>query len=46
MNEEYPYLQNQEDSKGENHYEETMSVGLQAANEIEKAFKKCLDYLQ
>ena len=45
LNEEYPYLQNQEDSNGENHYEETMSVGIQTANEIEKAFKKCLGLL-
>ncbi len=45
LNDEYPYLQNKEDTKGENHYEETMSVGFEVSEKIAKAFSKCLSKL-
>lgn len=38
----YPYVVSIKDSKGENHYEETMSVGETCAMKISKAFEKCL----
>ena len=38
----YPYVVSVRDSKGENHYEETMSVGESCAIKISKAFEKCL----
>ena len=44
VNEEYPYVQNRLDQYGENHYEETNSVGENAAyviiNAVEKALKR------
>lgn len=42
VNEEYPYIQTIVDSKDENHYEETMSVGETCAVKIASAFEKCL----
>jgi len=44
VNEEYPYIQNKTDQYGENHYEETNSVGPNTAikliEALEKAYKK------
>lgn len=42
VDDEYPYIVSTEDYKGENHYEETMSVGIKAASKIANAFNKCL----
>lgn len=46
VNSKYPYVQNITDDKGENHYEETMSVGEFCANDIANAFEKCLKKLK
>jgi len=46
VSKEYPYIVNIEDSKNENHYEETMSVGKTCAYEIANAFEKCLKKLK
>lgn len=42
VHKEYPYVLSIEDSKGENHYEETMSVGETGAIKIAEAFEKVL----
>ena len=45
VNEEYPYFQDRLDTFGENHYEETNSVGENAAYSIIKALEKALSKL-
>ena len=46
LHDEYPYILSVKDSKKENHYEETMSVGETCAAEIAKAFEKCLNNMK
>ena len=46
LNEEKPYLEKTMDYKGENHYEETNSVGPDCASCIAKAFEDVLTALQ
>lgn len=46
LNEEAPYLAKTMDYKGENHYEETNSVGPACADAIAAAFEKALAALQ
>ena len=45
VNEEYPYVRNRLDQYGENHYEETNSVGEIAAYKIIKALEKAFKNL-
>ena len=42
LNSDMPYLETVTDSKGENHYEETNSVGIQVAEIIASSFEKAL----
>ena len=46
VDDEYPYVVDTKDSKGENHYEETMSVGETCADRIAIAFEKCLEKIK
>ena len=46
VDDEYPYVVDTKDSKGENHYEETMSVGETCADRIAIAFEKCLEKIE
>lgn len=46
LNEELPYLSRVVDYKGEDHYEETNSVGYHCADAIALAFREALDALQ
>ena len=43
VNEEYPYVQDIKDQYGENHYEETNSVGENVAYTIIKAIEKAFE---
>ena len=45
VNEEYPYVQNRLDQYGENHYEETNSVGENVAYTIIEALEKAFEKL-
>lgn len=45
LNEEAPYLEKTMDYKGENHYEETNSIGPQCANIIATAFEAAIQSL-
>ena len=45
LNEEHPYLQRTMDRKGEDHYEETNSVGPACASCVAQAFEAALDEL-
>ena len=45
INEQMPYLERIRDSKGEDHYEETNSVGSECALEVANAFEKALQAL-
>ena len=45
LNEELPYIETVEDDNGENHYEETNSVGIKTAGIIASAFEKTLKQL-
>lgn len=45
LNEELPFIEPIEDHTGENHYEETNSVGVNTAELIAKAFEKALGQL-
>ena len=40
INEKYPYIQDRPDSSGENHYEETNSVGIDSSYALYKALEK------
>ena len=42
VDEKYPYINKYEDQNGENHYEETNSVGINAAYELITAIKEAL----
>ena len=42
LNDELPYIEPVEDGSGENHYEETNSVGIRTAEKIAEAFEKAL----
>ena len=42
LNEELPYIENAPDATGEDHYEETNSVGIRAAACIAEAFERAL----
>ena len=42
LNDELPYIESTKDSEGENHYEETNSIGKEAAACIAKAFESAL----
>jgi hypothetical protein len=46
LNEDVPYLEKTMDYKGENHYEETNSIGPQCANMIASAFEAAVKALQ
>ena len=46
LNEEVPYLTKTMDYKGENHYEETNSMGPKTANVIAETFEKLCDALE
>lgn len=46
LNEELPYLDSTMDHKGENHYEETNSIGPQCASMIAAAFEAAVEALQ
>ena len=43
LNEEYPYILDRTDATGENHYEETNSVSVNAGFALYNALKKCFD---
>ena len=46
LNEDMPYLEKTMDYKGENHYEETNSVGPECANVIADTFAAILKEIQ
>lgn len=46
LNEDKPYLERTLDYKGEDHYEETNSVGPKCADKVAEAFEKALDNLK
>lgn len=46
INEELPYIETVTDSSGENHYEETNSVGINTAKAIATSFERALQRLQ
>ena len=46
LNDDLPYIETVTDAAGENHYEETNSVGIQTAEMIAKAFEEALKKIQ
>ena len=46
LNDDLPYIETVTDAAGENHYEETNSVGIQTAEMIAKAFEDALKEMQ
>jgi hypothetical protein len=46
LNDDLPYIETVTDAAGENHYEETNSVGIQTAEMIAKAFEEALKKMQ